>query len=65
MLEKSTLINAVFQSNLTETGQGRPVTKGTREINKQGVPLTIFDTRGLVLGFGVVAIAAAFFLRFG
>lgn len=44
---KSTLINAVFQSNLAETGQGRPVTKNTREISKEGVPLTIFDTRGL------------------
>lgn len=44
---KSTLINAVFQKNLAETGQGRPVTKGTREITKEGVPITIFDTRGL------------------
>lgn len=46
---KSTLINAVFQKNLAETGQGRPVTKNTREITKEGVPLTIFDTRGLEL----------------
>ncbi len=44
---KSTLINAVFQGNLAETGDGRPVTKTTREINKDGVPLSIFDTRGL------------------
>ncbi len=44
---KSTLINSVFQSNLAETGQGRPVTKNTREITKEGIPLTIFDTRGL------------------
>ncbi len=44
---KSTLINAVFQQNLAETGQGRPVTKYTREITKDGVPITIFDTRGL------------------
>ncbi len=44
---KSTLINAVFQQNLAETGQGRPVTKNTREIKKDGVPITIFDTRGL------------------
>lgn len=44
---KSTLINSVFQSNLADTGQGRPVTKGTREITKDGIPLTIFDTRGL------------------
>lgn len=44
---KSTLINAVFQSNLAETGQGKPVTKNTREITKEGIPLTILDTRGL------------------
>lgn len=47
---KSTLINGVFQCQLASTGQGRPVTEGTREINKQGVPLTIFDTRGLEMG---------------
>ncbi|MBL0605297.1 50S ribosome-binding GTPase [Aeromonas caviae] len=44
---KSTLINSVFQHKMAETGQGRPVTKNTREITKEGVPLTIFDTRGL------------------
>ncbi|QYJ21057.1 50S ribosome-binding GTPase [Achromobacter sp. ES-001] len=44
---KSTLINAVFQKNLAETGQGRPVTQNTREISRDGVPITIFDTRGL------------------
>lgn len=44
---KSTLINSVFQQNIAETGQGRPVTQNTREITKEGVPLTIFDTRGL------------------
>jgi len=44
---KSTLINAVFQQNLAETGQGRPVTTNTREISKEGVPVTILDTRGL------------------
>lgn len=44
---KSTLINSVFQGNLARTGQGRPVTENTREINKEDVPLTIFDTRGL------------------
>jgi len=47
---KSTLINAIFQGKLASTGQGRPVTEGVREINKEGVPLTIFDTRGLELG---------------
>jgi uncharacterized protein (DUF697 family)/predicted GTPase len=44
---KSTLINAVFQGNFAETGQGRPVTQDTREIKKEGIPLTIFDSRGL------------------
>ncbi len=44
---KSTLINAVFQGNLAITGQGRPVTQNTREIKKEGIPLSIFDTRGL------------------
>ena len=44
---KSTLVNAVFQGNLAETGDGRPVTKTTREIKKDGVPLSIYDTRGL------------------
>lgn len=44
---KSTLINAVFQGKFAATGQGRPVTDATREINKPGIPLTIFDTRGL------------------
>lgn len=44
---KSTLVNAVFQGKMAKTGQGRPVTTHTREINKSGIPLTIFDTRGL------------------
>jgi uncharacterized protein (DUF697 family) len=44
---KSTLINSVFQGKFAATGQGRPVTDATREINKPGIPLTIFDTRGL------------------
>lgn len=44
---KSTLINAVFQGEIATTGQGRPVTKDTREYTKEGIPLTILDTRGL------------------
>lgn len=44
---KSTLINAVFQGNMATTGQGKPVTKNAIEITKEGIPLTIFDTRGL------------------
>lgn len=44
---KSTLVNSVFQGNLATTGHGRPVTENTREITKEDVPLSIFDTRGL------------------
>lgn len=44
---KSTLINGIFQGQFASTGQGRPVTDATREINKPGIPLTVFDTRGL------------------
>ena len=44
---KSTLINSVFQGNLASTGQGRPVTRETREITKEDIPLSILDTRGL------------------
>lgn len=46
---KSTLINAVFQGKYATTGQGKPVTQGTREIRKEGIPLTLYDTRGLEL----------------
>lgn len=44
---KSTLLNAVFQGNFAETGQGRPITKSTRKFTKEGVPVSIYDTRGL------------------
>lgn len=44
---KSTLINAVFGENLAETGQGKPVTKTTRRIVKKGIPVALYDTRGL------------------
>jgi uncharacterized protein (DUF697 family)/GTP-binding protein EngB required for normal cell division len=47
---KSTLINSVFQGDFATTGHGRPVTPNTREITKEGIPLTIFDTRGLEMG---------------
>ena len=46
---KSTLINSVFQSDLATTGYGKPVTTCTREIRKEGLPVSIFDTRGLEL----------------
>lgn len=44
---KSTLVNSVFQGNLATTGVGRPVTPNTREYSKEGIPLTIIDTKGI------------------
>src|SRR5690625_1568608 len=44
---KSTLVNAMFSEDLAETGQGKPVTAGTREYTRPGFPLTVLDTRGL------------------
>lgn len=46
---KSTLINNVFREKLAETGIGKPVTPHIRKITKPGVPLTIYDTKGLEL----------------
>ena len=46
---KSTLINAVFQGDLATTGQGRPITPHTKEYKKEGIPVSIFDSRGLEL----------------
>ena len=44
---KSTLINSVFHGDMATTGDGRPVTKNARLICKEGVPLCVWDTRGL------------------
>ena len=46
---KSTLINSVFREDLADTGIGTPVTQHLRRITKSGVPLTIYDTKGLEL----------------
>lgn len=46
---KSTLINALFRENLAKTGVGQPITKSIERITKEGVPLTLYDTRGLEL----------------
>lgn len=46
---KSTLINSVFREKLVETGIGKPVTQHIQKITKPGVPLTIYDTKGLEL----------------
>jgi len=44
---KSTLINSIFHGRMATTGQGRPVTRAARFISKEGVPLGLWDTRGL------------------
>ena len=44
---KSTLINKFFQGRMAATGQGRPVTQSTKKITKDGVPVAIYDTKGL------------------
>lgn len=46
---KSTLINAAFRANLAEEGMGLPVTQYTSLIEKDGLPLRIYDTVGLEL----------------
>ena len=46
---KSTLINAVFREKLAETGVGQPITQHVEKITKEGVPLTLYDTKGLEL----------------
>lgn len=46
---KSTLINAVFREKLAETGVGQPITQHVERITKEGVPLTLYDTKGLEL----------------
>ncbi|WP_059040668.1 GTPase [Paenibacillus rubinfantis] len=46
---KSTLINAFFSGNIAETGVGSPVSKNLIKYEKEGVPVSIWDTRGLEL----------------
>lgn len=46
---KSTLINAMFRENMAQTGVGRPVTQHMRIIEKKGMPLKIYDTKGFEL----------------
>lgn len=46
---KSTLVNAVFQGNLADTGVGHPVTQAIKEYSKEGEPVHIFDTKGFEL----------------
>ncbi|ORX42616.1 hypothetical protein BCR36DRAFT_337112, partial [Piromyces finnis] len=46
---KSTLINSIFHDNLAQTGTGKPVTQEITEISKEGLPLSIIDSKGLEL----------------
>lgn len=46
---KSTLINALFREKMAYSGVGMPVTQSLTKITKEGVPLTLYDTRGLEL----------------
>lgn len=46
---KSTLINNIFREKLSETGIGRPVTQHLKKITKEGVPINLYDSRGLEL----------------
>lgn len=46
---KSTLINAVFRDNLVKTGVGKPITEHLVKISKEGIPINLFDTRGIEL----------------
>ena len=46
---KSTLINAVFEENLAETGIGRPVTQNCKEYTKDDSSFNLLDTKGFEL----------------
>lgn len=46
---KSTLINNIFRENLAETGIGRPITTHLRKISKEGIPINLYDTKGIEL----------------
>ena len=46
---KSTLINALFREKLATTGVGQPITQSIEKITKDGMPLTLYDTKGLEL----------------
>ncbi len=46
---KSTLINAVFHGELAKTGCGEPVTQDITKFSKFGMPINIYDTKGLEL----------------
>lgn len=47
---KSTLINALFREEVARTGMGLPVTDHLIKLTKEGMPITLYDSRGLELG---------------
>lgn len=46
---KSTLVNNIFRENLAETGIGKPVTQHLKKITKEGIPINLYDSKGLEL----------------
>ncbi len=46
---KSTLINAIFGEQLAAVGVGAPVTQNMNLLSKKGIPIKIYDTKGLEL----------------
>ncbi len=50
---KSTLINSVFREDLADTGIGTPVTQHLQRITKTGIPLAIYDTKGIELDHAI------------
>ena len=46
---KSTLVNAVFQGKIAKTGTGKPITQSIKRWSKKGIPLGIYDSKGLEL----------------
>lgn len=50
---KSTLVNAVFGEDLAKTGVGAPVTQNIAKYEQEGVPLRVYDVRGLELSAAV------------
>lgn len=50
---KSTLINNIFREDLAGTGIGKPVTQHLKKITKEGIPINLYDSRGLELDLEV------------
>lgn len=50
---KSTLVNAIFGAHLAETGIGAPLTQHIQLYEKEGVPLRVYDVKGLELDAAV------------